>query len=91
MHRFRKGWMGKDHLVQALFRRLQRMGNAKSLNLLRHIAAHHMRAEQLAALRIKQGFDKALRFAKRQRFAVGLIGENADADFPPAGTRACFG
>ena len=72
--------MREDGLHQFRFGCLERLTDGVSLDQFGNFCADHMRAEQFAGSRIKDRFDHAFCFAKRNRFAIADEGEVSDLD-----------
>ena len=70
--------MGEDSVHEVFFRGFQAHRDDEALNELGDFCADHMRAEKFAGLGIENGFDEAVRLAKRDGFAIAHKGEAAD-------------
>ena len=70
--------MRENRFHQLMLGGFQLLCNCVTLDKLCDFCANHMRAQELASFRVKDGFDKTFRFAQSYRFAISDIREAAD-------------
>ena len=80
VHHLRQRRMREDRVHQLFLGGLEVHGDDEALDQLGHFGADHVRAEQLAGLRVEDRLDQAFRLAERDRLAVADEGEAADLD-----------
>ena len=80
VHHLAERRMRENRVHQIFFRRLKRAANDITLDHLSHLGAHHMRAQKLSGLLVKDGLYDALWLSQSDGFAVPDEGEAPDFD-----------
>ena len=80
MHHFAQRRVREDRVDEVRLGSSSRLADRIALDQFGDLGADHVRAEQLAGLRVEHGLYEAFRLAERDRLAVADEGELADLD-----------